>query len=286
MNYIRANRYSFETSVKGTKANGSPDIFTNADVGAQQIYLKCLKSSFPGYGIVAEESELSIPCTLPGKNLWFSVDPLDGTSAFERKQSQGIGTMLALMEDNHVLAVYVGDVMTGEVYSYIQPDGPPIRFENDPGTDIQQLEIDEYKPLFRQHLLLRAPVAKLSPLAQRLATHGKEKLFKSHEIANGSIGISTARLWKGEVGGVILYPGKQTPWDTCPLIGMNKRLGFFTFNITSETRHSSTPGFDLVDPKPSMETYQYPLEQLVIHKTRLAEFAEWCAQNNLSLEAF
>src|SRR5579859_2572474 len=91
---IRTQQFVFEATSKTTDYNpDKEDFVTTADKAAQAVYVKLLRESFPGYGIVAEEDDLSVQCTLPGVNLWFTVDPLDGTKAFMRRQSHGIGTM-------------------------------------------------------------------------------------------------------------------------------------------------------------------------------------------------
>src|SRR6185503_21353335 len=47
-----------------------------------------------------------------------TVDPLDGTKAFIRRQSQGVGTMVALVDDGRVQSAYIGDVNTQEIYGF------------------------------------------------------------------------------------------------------------------------------------------------------------------------
>ena len=49
---------------------------------------------------------------------------------------------------------------------------------------------------------------------------------KSYEVEGGSIGIWLARLWKREVGAALLLPGVETPWDTAPIFGISKTLGY------------------------------------------------------------
>jgi fructose-1,6-bisphosphatase/inositol monophosphatase family enzyme len=58
-----------------------------------------------------------------GGNLLLTVDSLDGTKAYVRKQFHGIGTMVSLVCDCNVIAAYVGDLMTQEIYGF-RPASP------------------------------------------------------------------------------------------------------------------------------------------------------------------
>jgi hypothetical protein len=41
-----------------------------------------------------------------------------------------------------------------------------------------------------------------------------------------SIGTWAARLWKGEVGALFLPSGNDTPWDSTPVYGISRKLGY------------------------------------------------------------
>ncbi|MEK7452006.1 MAG: inositol monophosphatase family protein [Patescibacteria group bacterium] len=275
---IRERRFTFKPRKKGVRADGRPDWVTDADEEAQMIYQKILRERFLQFGIVGEEDGLRVECTHPTLDLWFSVDPLDGTSAYSRMQSHGIGTMIALMCDEEVIASAIGDVMTGEIYYYRPGSKKTHRLDVFQHEYEQVLSIDVKKPLIEQYLLLRDPVLKHSSRVQSLAHHSCSP-FYSHEITGGSIGISMARLWKGEVGGAILRPGKQTPWDSCPVIGMSKRLGFVFFNI-----NPMYPILHKIDLKVRKETYITSSDQLIIHESRFPELTDWCTHNGFLID--
>ncbi len=274
---IRNMRFTFERSQKGNKSNGRPDWVTNADIAAQRMYTKLLHERFPLYGIVGEEEGLRIECKPPSRNLWFSVDPLDGTNAYNRKQSHGIGTMIALMHENRVIAAAVGDVMTGEIY-YFRPDSEKIhRLDVVQQCYDQTLRINPKTTLREQYLLLRDPLGNYSPFAQKLAApQGEDRLFESHEITGGSIGISMARLWKGEVGAALLRPGKQTPWDMCPVIGISKKLGFEFYSLRAARAKEGRPAFIPLSTPAAPTTYETYQDVLVIHESRVPEVRTWC----------
>ena len=72
------------------------DVFTSADKLAQESYVKSLRECFPDIGIIGEEESLSIPAK-KGRRAFFTIDPIDGTKAYIRRQSHGIGSMVSLV---------------------------------------------------------------------------------------------------------------------------------------------------------------------------------------------
>ncbi|MCB9765419.1 MAG: hypothetical protein H6739_36935 [Alphaproteobacteria bacterium] len=268
---IRAQRFTFEAEVKGRRASGKPDLVTNADHEAQRVYIKLLRDWFPTYGIVAEEDALSVPCTHGPHDLWFTVDPLDGTSAFVRRQSHGVGTMLALVRDGQVIAACVGDVMTQEVYA-LRPDSTVVFRISEFGF-AEALSIDAERPLSKQHVLLRERPAAYAPRTRRvLAPEGG--LFQDIETTSGSIGISIARLWKGEVGAAVFLPYRNTPWDTCPVIGLSRALGFVFLRLDPDGGPPT-----LFELPVTTEPYHMDHELMLIHQSRLDEVAAWWSRN-------
>ncbi len=253
------------TSKKAYDPEKQDDIFTNADIRAQEHYVTQITTHFPGYGIIAEENELILPCTLTDKKAYFTIDPVDGTKAFRRKQSNGIGTMLSLIEDGVIIAAYVGNVTTGEIYA-CNPGSTEV--ERHMYGKIHILTVEE-KPLIDQYLLLRWKVEKLSPFGRQVAqAPDSTALFRSYEIEGGSIGISMARLWKQEVAAVILEPGYETPWDICPLLGMNKALGIVCYRII---------GRELIEidiPVPT-EIFNRTYEAIFTYRHNETEIKKW-----------
>jgi len=257
---IRTMRFSFEAQEKPSLTSDA-DYVTDADKFAQAIYVKSLDECFPGFGIVAEENGLQRPCTLPVDNAFFTVDPLDGTKAFIRGQSHGVGTMISLTVNGEIVCAYVGDVNTGEIYGYRAGSDKVFRITDQESA--QQLMIDPERTLASQYLLLRDPVDWHSGTIQILAGC---KHFKSHEVGGGSIGICLARLWKGEVGAVVLLPRKETPWDRNPVVGISERLGFVFLSINVVNGGVSQYPMD-----PLKEITAFKSETLIIHRSRLPE---------------
>lgn len=246
------------------------NVVTTADRAAQEIYVRMIREGFPTYGLVAEEDALSIRCTDPELvDIYFTVDPLDGTKAFRRRQSHGIGTMLSLVHKGEIIAAYVGDVMTREIYGY------------HPGTDkvqrlhafsrAQPLKPQASRKLQSQFVLLRERPEKYSPLVRKMiAPPSDGGLFRNIEVTGGSIGITMARLWKSEVGGLVMQTRHSTPWDVAPVAGICQRLGFVFLESDPEQ------GRLVVRPPIVREYVEHGArEQVIIHERRLPELEEW-----------
>lgn len=247
------------------------DCVTAADKKAQEMYLEEIKKHFPTFGIIAEEKELMIPCTDADIDAYFTVDPLDGTKAYARKQSHGVSTMLALVVEGLVVAVTIADANTGEIYEYAAAeefgDATRIRFGKE-----SLLEPDIKRPLRHQYLLL-LDNPRIQPEIVKdmiLDFPAEGGLFKDFEIQGGSIGLRFARLWKGEIGGIILTPGFETPWDATPVVGISRRLGFKFLRLADGGRK-----FVEHEPELVKNIVKKPYVELVIHEKHVPELQKW-----------
>jgi fructose-1,6-bisphosphatase/inositol monophosphatase family enzyme len=217
---IRAERQTFEAQVKKGYGGDMNDVFTSADTAAQEVYLRTFRECFPGAGVIGEENSLSLPPTAPC-TAYFTVDPLDGTKAFVRRQSHGIATMVAMVDGGEVISAYIGDISSDEVYGYRPGSNRVHRITR--LDSFETLAHDEKKPKTIEglHGLLRDPAPRYGPEAQALIAR-----FENHEVMGSSIGTWAARLWKGEVGALVMPPGHETPWDSTPVIGITRKLGY------------------------------------------------------------
>jgi len=267
MDEIRRQRFIFEATTKVGYDGEATDLVTSADKAAQKIAVKILKECFPTFGIVAEEGELQQPCTHPDLDIWISIDPVDGTKAFGRRQSDGVGTMLSMVCNGDVIASYIGDINTYEIYGY-RPDSEKVHRLSELNY-AEALEIKNKKTLKEQYLLLRdIPEAHSDSFRNIIQT--KTGPFKSYEITSGSIGISMARLWKGEVGGAILKSTFITPWDWAPILGISSKLGFVF--LAYQPGHEAPKYLEIPVSK---EIKRVEAEIVVIHESRASEFVRW-----------
>jgi fructose-1,6-bisphosphatase/inositol monophosphatase family enzyme len=262
---IRRERFTFEATRKDNPYKTSADFFSSADIAAQQIYVRTIQECFPKFGIVAEENGLRLLCHHPLLNAFLTVDPLDGTNAYIRRQSHGIGTMVALVINGNVVAACVGDVMTQEMY-YFRPESDKVHRVSE-FDHTETLKIDADKPLGEQYMLLGNDPRIYSPVVQRL-TAPNTGAFKGIEVSGGSIGLRAARLWKGEVGAMVLHPGTEMPWDIVPVMGISEKMGFEFWAIRSDGT------FGLFAFTPTDQPQQWDFGLLIVHTSRHAEIAE------------
>jgi fructose-1,6-bisphosphatase/inositol monophosphatase family enzyme len=258
---INQKRFDFEAKQKVVDYKKEEDFVTSADISAQRIYTQIFKESFPDYGIIGEEDNLRKE---PGElGLWFTVDPLDGTKAFIRKQSHGVATMVALVKDKEIIGVWIGDVFTKELYYYRPKSDKVHRLINYKFP--QRLGILVKKPLKNQVVVLRTHPRNYSKVIERMTLPGE--LFKDINIDSGSIGTMFGRLWKGEVGALILQEGKATPWDRTPIIGISKKLGFQFLSRKKDD-------FVVFNPDISMEIIEMD-EHIIVHEKNVPDVIDW-----------
>ncbi len=264
---IRRERFLFEATHKENayKAGGKEDFVTTADKAAQRIYVKTIQECFPQYGIVAEEDELKVACTHPLLNIFFTIDPLDGTKAFMRRQSHGVGTMISLVCNGKVIAAGVGDVMTEEIY-YFRPGSDKVHRLSE-FNQAEVLTIDPDWSLREQYVLLGDDPQIHSPFVVDLI-HPTGSAFKDIEVSGGSIGIRMARLWKGEVGAVILRPGYEMPWDVNPIIGISQQLGFDFWALPPV---KSIVDAEVFNPLVTGDVQKWRFETLITHSSHRSE---------------
>lgn len=256
---IRNERLVFEAQSKIGYSGTMDDVFTSADTKAQEVYLRAFRECFPDYGVIGEEDSLVINPS-GDSELYFTVDPLDGTKAYIRRQSHGVGTMVSLVCGTDVLSAYIGDVNTEEVYGY-RPDSNDV-FRITKLDTIEKLNLENGSSIENSHALLRDPALKYSEYTRNLLSK-----FKSYEIIGSSIGIWMAQLWKGEVSAVFMKPGWETPWDSTPIIGISKKLGCVF--LKPDTNNPKL--WVEYEPKISKEKYKREHDTLVIHKSHLSE---------------
>lgn len=280
MGEIRNKLASFEVQEKPSEYK-LEDQVTDADYAAQRAMKKVLEENMPWAGIIAEESGLKKECAHKTQQLIFTIDPLDGTRAFVRKQSDGIGCMLALVErkinrrngeiTEEVISVCIGDIMTLEMY-YYRPESPVVHRIHKDRRDKMNYAVKSHR-----RLLMLDDLRLFPPFFSELS-HPKDGYFQSIAIANGSIGTNMARLWKGEVEAVLLQKTHVTPWDLTPVWGVSNKLGFKFIRLEQIDDH----------PIQWLDIHTNPLQvvympiTLVIHKSQIKKMRAWMKKKGIS----
>ncbi len=217
---IQERQLTFEILQKTNPLSGKGDIVTSVDLEVQKLYLHLIRTCLPEMGIIAEEESLRIN---EQNRFCLTLDPLDGTRAFVRGQSHGVGTMVALLDGDTISSAYIGDVNTKEIFGY-RPNGTHVHHITKYNVG-RAITIDPELPLKDQHLLTRFDPTVFSETTKKLFLTD-QRLFNGYEIGSGSIGLEFTRLWKREVGAILIRPTVVTPWDLNPIIGISQNLGY------------------------------------------------------------
>ncbi len=252
---IDVERVGFEVHNKDSYDGGTmEDVFTSADKAAQAILLHDLEECFPEAGIIGEEDSLMI-APAEGCGIYFTLDPLDGTRAFIRGQSHGYSTMIAMVEGQEVLSAYIGDIPSQEVFGY-RPDSPHVHRITRLNA-VKELTFREPFMRGESYALLRDPASCYTSLSQRLI----ETAFKSHNVDGGSIGSWAARLWKREVAALFVPPSWETPWDSSPVIGISRKLGYVFLRPNADGT-----GWEQYTPLLAPKKYRREYETVIVHQ--------------------
>lgn len=260
--------------------NGVPDdVVTSGDKFAQALYERELKRKFPNFGLIGEENGLRVPCSIKDHDVYFTIDPLDGTKAYKRGQSHGVGTMIALVFDGEVIIAYIGDINTGEIFGFDATIDEPglghrIRF----GID-SFLSPNLRDPLHNQYVYTRRnPRFEVDWVQTLLAPKDFGGFFRDIEVGGGSVGIAIARLWKGEIGASLLEAGNTTPWDEAPVVGISTWLGYEFYIINP----NPTKEREIFIPRENIlikDVCKNPHSCLIVHHGHREELCAWIETN-------
>jgi myo-inositol-1(or 4)-monophosphatase len=116
----------FRTKLRVNEKPGE-GLVTNADLEAERAAIKVLKSAFPDFGILTEESD-GKAARSPGR--WI-LDPLDGTTNY----AHGLSTFcvsIAAEWDGEIVAGVIYHPVPGETYAAMQGKGAFV-FQGKPG---------------------------------------------------------------------------------------------------------------------------------------------------------
>jgi fructose-1,6-bisphosphatase/inositol monophosphatase family enzyme len=238
------------------------DITTNADLIAQSVFTQMYGSLLPCFGVIGEEDGLRIPCDISltdGRNIWLTVDPLDGTSTLAGIIRDGgqprpgdLAVMLAVVVEGTPVAAYILDIMSGAWYT-LTPGarGVALTIPKQPLVpDVTKLSYAV--SLAQGTVLLRGKTDRYSPQLKRLiAAPENGGAFGGTNWTSRSIGLSVMRLLTGEVAAMVRGAGSFfTPWDDAPLVAMCRAADVATFRVMGDGLQECVVGpLDRVTPR-------------------------------------
>ncbi len=259
---IRDQIGKFTTYDKEVDYKEGADLVTTADYAAQKVYTDMISECTPNAGIVAEENELH-KSPQNGETIYYTIDPVDGTKALVRKQSDGIGTLFGVVDtvDHEIIWSYVWDVMTQELYYYRPWSNTVHRLDiNSPHKN----SILSYQDRDTKRLLTLDDIRKYPMRVDKITAPWWYR--NNIGISNGSIGTNMAKLWKCEVDAVLLKAWVAMPWDRVPCAGISQRLWYIAIHIN---QHNKLEVKDMNDNR-SLDPMEVPY-QLIIHKNELQD---------------
>jgi 3'(2'), 5'-bisphosphate nucleotidase len=189
----------------GLREKGKDDPVTAADIAANQIITKRLKSTFPDHAILTEEDPDSWDNT-ESEWVWM-IDPLDGTTDFIKANGEFV-TMVGLTHFGKPTIGVVVEPATGlELYACkglgayknrLSQVDKPLRLKI---SDVADLN----------HLRLAVSRSHRDPRVDKFI-----KLLKvQDEISSGSVGRKVAMVISGQAD-IYVHPSRGTKlWDTC-----------------------------------------------------------------------
>lgn len=239
------------------------DQVTSADYAAQKAIVDMISKCFPEAWIIAEENNLQKPCTHSTQQLYFTLDPLDGTRAYVRMQSDGIWTMIWVVLDNQIIGAVIADVMTKEVYMLHPSTGHVERYHP---LRYMMLEYESRKhfriAMMDDPRLYDEAIARIS--------HPISWYFDSVSVTNWSIGTNVARVRKNEASAFLFKSWSPMPWDWVPVVGISLALWFtfLSFDISDHT-------WNRVDRLWSLDNSIILSPTLMIHESEVNDFLVW-----------
>lgn len=260
MREIRNQIGKFTTYDKEVDYKEGADLVTTADYAAQQIYTDMIDECTPNAGIVAEENGL-LKSPSNGETISYTIDPVDGTKALVRKQSDGIGTLFGVVDtaSNDIIWSYVWDVMTQELYYYRPWSDKVHRLSLEDPT---KNSILSYQNRDIKRILTLDDIRKYPERVDKITTPWWYR--DNIGVSNGSIGTNMARLWKCEVDAVLLKSWTAMPWDRIPCAGISKRLWYLSICVYDD----NTLEVKDMDNNRSLDAMKVPY-QIIAHKDEL-----------------
>lgn len=182
------------------KAKADP--VTEADMRANAYIVGELRKSFPGDGIVAEESPDRTDA-LAGGRCWY-VDPVDGTKEFVARNGE-FAVMLGLALEGAATLGVVYQPVTDKLYAGVVGEGATLE-QHGNSRELQVSAVDEPSEL-------RLVVSRSH--RNRAVAGVVSKLGIRRERQTGSVGLKAGLIAEREADVYLHISDKSSLWDAC-----------------------------------------------------------------------
>lgn len=198
---IHSYRTTFDLKFKGPQ-----DPVTSADCAANELICSELAKAFPGWPIVAEESDPQHFMGYQGAESVFFVDPIDGTQEFVDHTDEFV-VMIGLVQRGQAVAGVIHSPVTGQFW--LGEVGRGAFKLAAPGADAEAIHVRSQKDLSLSRILvsrgrrqetLEGPVARLGAAALDSV---------------GSAGLKAALVAEGHADAYVAPHRAGKRWDAC-----------------------------------------------------------------------
>lgn len=209
------------------------DMVSNIDRDLQALCLERLVHDLSGWGRRAEEDNVQILATLmtPWGLAEVTIDPVDGTNLFQdlidnpQLERGGVSLMISLKLGSHVIAAYVFDLFTKELF-FVSPAEQGVLMRR-VGTVTERVTIPH--PAANTLLLLKPAIE--HPELAAWVNSGRSP-FTGYEELKSGVGMAFVEFLRGKGVAFARRPGGSfSPWDDSPLICFGNAANIRTFLI-------------------------------------------------------
>lgn len=264
--WVFAIRWQLDTFSYQAKDNPNKinDQVTSADYEAQKIIVDMITKCFPQAWIIAEENNLQKPCTHPTQQLYFTLDPLDGTRAYVRMQSDWIWSMIWVILDGEIIGATVADVMTKEIYML-----NPSTWWVERNHPLRALDLEYARREYMRLAMMDDPRNYNDEVGR--ISDPEWWFFSTISVTWWSIWTNVARMRKNEASSFLCRAWIPSLWDWVPVVWISKALWFvfliFNIELWKWETHENIRSLDNQEELP---------ETLIIHESDVENFMKWC----------
>ncbi|HET9412467.1 MAG TPA: inositol monophosphatase family protein [Candidatus Saccharimonadales bacterium] len=262
-------------NIPKNRPDGTPEPLTDGDLESHRCFVREFHELPEGFGCVGEEEDLRIECTFEDAEVRITFDAVDGTKVYAADYVFGSTVMIALVVNDQVVAAYIADINSGDVFGY-GPSTSEVRRWRD--FDVaraggEPLSTEFPGSLKDQPILLRNEREDYPPRVAAIARSTKHSggIFSRYVSCDSgvSIGLSMVQLLCGHVGALVMASKRWSPWDDTPLIGLAKAMGMVFLRPISD-------GTTLEEFEPPLVEEVAPRDYVifVVHRSSAAALQE------------